>query len=562
MHRFRVGGLVATIAVFLFAAACAPKTAQRATSAGDITPDATSVGIDGRPLESDPASPDSATTQRRGAHAFRSVVDKVPDDSTVVALHGRRGNDGTWAKPIDLQSALSGTGIKPGQTLLVRGGIYRGSFRSLLKGTADKPIRIAAFPGDVVVIDAGQRRSPGLVIDGAHTIFSGFEVRHATVLADGSRVEPADRSAAPGDGVEVDGPGIQLVDFSVHDNGTGIELRDDAIDAKIIGGAVYNNGYRGLARRPSPGIEIRNDSGTKLVSGTLVFNNFGHGIDVTGLGGNDGVVLDGVVAFDNGAPAGSASRNVLMGSSTGDVDRIRVQHGVFYHRRSDGTNIEIGSEDRHNGAAAFIDNHVLGGEELLALRSFDSLKVGDNLFVRSSGSEVDEPAIELWTPGRLVRSAVPDAYSWDKNTYVDVAPTAEAFILNSRSDSRALTFPEWRDRTGLDAASVHQGAPKTAPVVRLLPVAGRNGRANVTVSNPSNAPTVRVDLTGAGLRRGQTFEIRDAQNLGGSPVFSGTFNGSVVSLPMRSTSVSQPVYGGRRVSHTPPAFGAFVVAPV
>jgi hypothetical protein len=89
------------------------------------------------------------------------------------------------------------------------------------------------------------------------------------------------------------------------------------------------------------------------------------------------------------------------------------------------------------------------------------------------------------------------------------------------------------------------------------------GRANITIYNWSQQPTVNVNLSGIGLAQGTQFEVRDAQNFYGPPVLYGTYMGAPVAIPMSNLSVVQPV-GNAPIPavHTPTEFGSFVVVPV
>lgn len=48
--------------------------------------------------------------------------------------------------------------LKPGETLYLRGGVYYEKFALTKSGTADKPISIAAYPGELATIDGGLRQ--------------------------------------------------------------------------------------------------------------------------------------------------------------------------------------------------------------------------------------------------------------------------------------------------------------------------------------------------------------------------------------------------------------------
>jgi hypothetical protein len=60
---------------------------------------------------------------------------------------------GTQAAPWDLHTALKDARVKPGDTVFLRGGTYRGKFTSTLTGTPAAPITVRSAPGEWVEID-------------------------------------------------------------------------------------------------------------------------------------------------------------------------------------------------------------------------------------------------------------------------------------------------------------------------------------------------------------------------------------------------------------------------
>ena len=72
----------------------------------------------------------------------------------VDANNGDDANDGSREKPL-ATIAHGMTLLKPGDTLCLRGGIYYQPTNVALKGTAENPITIRSFPGELAIIDAG-----------------------------------------------------------------------------------------------------------------------------------------------------------------------------------------------------------------------------------------------------------------------------------------------------------------------------------------------------------------------------------------------------------------------
>src|SRR3954469_18252401 len=64
-----------------------------------------------------------------------------------VAPTGTASNDGSIGRPLDLATAISSaTPARPGDTIWMRGGVYRGAFTSTLTGNATQPITLRQYP--------------------------------------------------------------------------------------------------------------------------------------------------------------------------------------------------------------------------------------------------------------------------------------------------------------------------------------------------------------------------------------------------------------------------------
>jgi hypothetical protein len=82
------------------------------------------------------------------------------------------------------------------------------------------------------------------------------------------------------------------------------------------------------------------------------------------------------------------------------------------------------------------------------------------------------------------------------------------------------------------------------------------------VFNWDGADRVAVDVSRV-LKRGDSYEVRDAQNLLGPPVARGTYEGKPVELPLDLTAVTQPTGTEvKQIKHTPREFNAFVLTTV
>jgi hypothetical protein len=84
-------------------------------------------------------------------------------------------------------------------------------------------------------------------------------------------------------------------------------------------------------------------------------------------------------------------------------------------------------------------------------------------------------------------------------------------------------------------------------------------RTHVVVYNWDRYGELVLDLSEARLDPSQLFELRDAQNILGSPVASGTFGDGRVKVSLRTLSVATPVGDVAPPPHTAPEFAVFVL---
>jgi len=148
-------------------------------------------------------------------------------------------------------------------------------------------------------------------------------------------------------------------------------------------------------------------------------------------------------------------------------------------------------------------------------------------------------------------------FAWDNNTYY--AYNYWGFVTNNSLPS--LTFDEWKSATGYDTHSAFSSSSPGNMTVATRRNKYDTNRSHVVVFNWTSANSVAYDLAGAGLKDGDRYEIRDAQNYVGNAVVTGTYNGNPVALPLNRTQVA-PIYGTLvhyTNTHTPSTFNAFVV---
>src|SRR5262249_28594793 len=141
--------------------------------------------------------------------------------------------------------------VQPGDTILLRGGKYKGKFASQLVGTASQPIIVRGDPDDgpyAAKLDGGGGTAPALTINGQYTTFWGIEVFSSSLDRDSDSPGPWPPDLDRGDGIDSGSPysdGIKIVNCLVHDNRQGISAFSAWSNTEITGNIIYFNGWQG-----------------------------------------------------------------------------------------------------------------------------------------------------------------------------------------------------------------------------------------------------------------------------------------------------------------------------
>jgi hypothetical protein len=441
---------------------------------------------------------------------------------------GSSSADGSKDHPWDLTTALAGGNgkVQAGDTVWMLAGTYRGDFRTALSGSQSRPIVIRQLPGGRATIDGTLRA------DGTDIAFWGFEVMSSA---------PSGRLPA----VESRGARQRFINLIIHDAAQqGITFWDEAVDAELYGNIVYNNGTH---ENLDHGTYVHNMSGTKLIQDNVFFNNLAYGIHVYA-GPTDGtqrnVHVVGNVSFNNGTISThySAKGNILLGGDS-PVEGMQAKDNLLFFSGSEGENLRVGFS-ASNRDALVTGNTVWGGGTAFVMGQWSSATVQGNMF----GGSADMVNL-LNDPG---------TFTWGGNNYYRTA-SAQAWRTSSGS---ALSLADWKSATRLGSSDQ---APATTPSGTKVFVRANKyeaGRALVVVYNWGSQGSVTVDLSGI-LAAGQRYEVRNVQNMFGTPVASGTFSGGTISLSMGG--VNPPARLGRTTPTPPktgPNFDAFEVIPL
>jgi hypothetical protein len=453
-----------------------------------------------------------------------------------VAPDGSSSGDGTFRHPLDLTTALSGdnTLIRPGDVVWVRGGTYRGSFTSTLKGRPSSPITVRQYPGERAIIDGASSAAPTLTVNGEWTFYQDFEVTNS---------DP-DRTKARPNGIMIFGPHTKFINLIVHDTGVGMGFWTPAVDAEIYGCIVYHNGRQGPPpdRGHGHGIYAQNVEGTKRIVDNIIFDQYGYGIhNYAEAGDLKGFHIEGNIIFANGSSARPDERdepNILVGGHK-SAERVSIIENCTYHPLNKiATNVWLNYGAQNNRDLIFRGNYLAGGTPLMLSEWLQATVINNTLIGNGTLAVVKMP-----------RGVSPSTYTWDQNLfYTNASKAASPFIFENQGKSSSYSFTDWQRISGFDRNS-HQlrsaDARPSGVKVFIRPNLYEKGRANIAIYNWDGHPEAEVNL-GDLLKIGRRYEIRNVYDYFGEPVYSGIYDGKPIRLPMTGT-------------RTGPEFNAFVL---
>lgn len=403
-----------------------------------------------------------------------------------------------------------------GDTVWLRGGTYRGAYRTALDGAPGRWIVFRQYPGERATIDGTLRA------DGAYLAFWGFEIM---------------QSSPDSYGLQANTDHGRFINLVVHDAGTqGVSFWTPAVDAELYGCIIYNNGTH---ENLDHGVYVHNENGSKLIADNVFFNNLARGIQVYASRNNPvirNIRVEGNVSFNNGtiSTVAAARENLIFNAPVPTEGMVGIGNLLFFSGR-EGVNLRVGKyAPQNNHDIVLRDNYAAGGK---------------------IGLEMVEPWLHATVVGNeflgsrdLVKvggAGIAQHYQWFDNRWGWDAGRAWSY------DARAYDWTGWRRATGLGARDQVETTRPSVTRVFVRPNRYEAGRAHIVVYNWGGQPEVAVNVTGV-LRLGDRYEVRNVQALFGPPVASGVYRGAPISIPM--TGVSAPTPLGR-LTRTPPRTG-------
>jgi hypothetical protein len=406
---------------------------------------------------------------------------------------------GTPANPWQLQVAVHHQpAVKPGDTIWVHGGVYRGQFTCALDGTPTLPVVVRNYRNErATIVEPGGNWGAGIALIGSYTWLWGLEV-------DSNPDAPLN---TPAPGINIAGgttsPGLKVINCVIHDQvGGGFGWWVGAIDGEINGCLVYFNGRQeGVGNNAhNYGIYMQNVAGRKLFKDNILPYNWSYAVHAySEQGGVNNILFDGNAMYQSGFLwRGTASeRNLIIGGSAAagrDADTIRNNH-FFYHssNTSAGERLTIGYYAPMSNLG-MSGNVIVGG--IMEFRLVSGSVTGNTMI----GTTGDSP------PGNSYQTA------------------------------------------------------GSGTVIAVRPNDYEKERGNIIVYNFDRDSSVTADVSPIGLQRGDRYEVRDALNFYGDPVAGGSYTGKGVRIPMVGLTVARPTgVPAAAPFHTAPEFGVFVL---
>jgi len=489
-----------------------------------------------------------------------------------VSPTGTAGGDGTIGDPWDLVTAMGHpAAVLAGDTIWLRGGTHDGDdVTSTLNGSSGSPIIVRQFVGERAIIDVG----PGqfqIATGSSWTDYWGFEVTSSNTVRETAIVgsEPADITHSS---FYTFGSNVNLINLVVHDlHQNGIGIWEQAVNSDVYGCIIYNNGWAAPDRGHGQGLYIQNEAGsTKNLDNIISFNNLSTGMKGFGQAGAAvNLNFSQIISFRNGMMVlpgtDSPAENLFVGTDIVPTDNITMTTSYLYHDADiGGINVQMGWNAIDNGSISLTNSYLANASQAIAVKETRTITVTGNTVFMTEGPNPNSNSfigdIELATSGSL-------SETWDNNTYFTTKPEQSDAVRTffyegavNEFGSAALSFAQWQVDPGHDASSTITLTAPTTNSVFVLPNTYEAGRAHIAIFNWEGLSTVSVDIDSIGLTTGEAFEVMDVENLFGTAILTGSYDGSNILIPMTSTTVSATVGTFTTPpTHSDSEFGAFLI---
>ena len=322
----------------------------------------------------------------------------------------------------------------------------------------------------------------------------------------------------------------KYINLILHDGGIGWYTYATRSDVEVTGCIFFNNGWD-RAQGGGHAIYAKSNTGPLVLRDNVAFDQFGYGLHIyteprSGLLNN--IRLEGNVVFNNGTVSQHPEASNILVGGPAPADAIVVRDNMtFYSPGVALVNARFGWRPAaavQNGSLSLTGNTFVGGRVVLDLHAWRRADVSGNaISAPGAGTPVREDSGSAGMPGGGGRGSGGVAASLVSSEQV-----------------------------------INRTEPSARVVVRPNPY--EPGRGTIVVYNWGGRDTVSVDPSGV-LQMGDSFELRDVQDLFGAPVARGTYSGAAIRVSMAGVDPPLPIgeVHAPPLHRTGPGFGVFIL---
>jgi len=228
-----------------------------------------------------------------------------------VSRAGSDSNPGTLRRPWrTIQKALRR--LKPGETALVRAGIYSEDLNISRTGSVSAPFTLAAYPGETVVLHAASTQGNTYPVE----ITGSYWRLHGLVIEDGLGTSDAN--------VYFRG-GANHIELSANEirygQDQGVFADNTTSDLYLLANKIHDNGRNHVSsQHQSHGIYL--EGGHDLIANNLIYNHpYGFGLQIYPAN-HDTIVVDNTIA--------STAHSSIVVGGPGGVYNITIRNNILY----------------------------------------------------------------------------------------------------------------------------------------------------------------------------------------------------------------------------------------
>jgi len=398
----------------------------------------------------------------------------------VMALFPMLGNAGTieLRPDSDWFAVLNGSGLKPGDQVILRGGTYSNRRMLVLnhRGSKDQPVVIRAARGERVIFRRPDARQNSFNLVGTQFLeLRDFEITGGSagirIRADGD-VQP---KAVTLEGLHIHHIGGAAVTCNnagsyyesmrfrrnhIHHTGghaEGFYLGCNNDESGGTPGYIFDSiiehnhihDLKGKHVSQGDGIEIKDGSYGNIIRDNVIHDTNYPGIIVYGTDGKDPNIIERNIIWNTGdhgiqAAADAVIRNNIVGNTGGDGLHVRdhqsatpgtlvIVHNTFTQSKPGKTGIRIQRPSGGFSERLTVANNAIYAELALRVPGDRKLAIAGN--VGAGESEDKTLPLDSWNPGGDL------AADLDRNRF----PTAASFLIG-KADSQHVTEDDFLAR--------------------------------------------------------------------------------------------------------------------